>query len=147
MGMPCPWCKYDMPYNADVCPHCTRSRADHLQQHFERQIPRIPPSNTLPCHACGAWIPLQLFGDSRQGDQPGNCPACSSPLDEAVWYERAKRPRRCNCGIGRCWSCDGRKGAWRGLLWWSKWVPCEICKGSGTCNACKGTFVIQRDYR
>jgi hypothetical protein len=65
----------------------------------------------------------------------------------AYWDERAKRPRRCNCGIGRCWSCDGRKGAWRGLLWWEKWVPCEICKGSGTCNACKGTFVIQPDYR
>lgn len=147
MGQLCPWCQSRMPYAASVCPHCTRSIDDWNRRITEAAIPKpSPPAHTLPCHACGAWVPSHLIGDSREGDRPGICPSCHSSLDSAYWAERAQRPRRCNCGIGRCWKCHGYKGAWIGLLWWTKWVPCEICEGRGTCNACNGTFIVSPDY-
>jgi len=143
MRRQCPWCKMQMADNADVCPHCTRSTSEYWQESYERRIPKMPQAGTLPCHACGAWIPAYLIGDSRRGDQPGFCPSCSQTCDTAYWDELLSKPRRCNCGHGTCYTCRAQGGQWVGWIWNRQWVQCQYCKGSGKCSACHGTFVIQ----
>ncbi len=140
MSMTCPWCKSNMPYNASVCPHCTRSLADWHRHMLESVRPPQPPAHTLPCHRCGAFVPDDLFGDSRAGDQPGRCPACTCSLDTAYWDQRfvegMRRWRRCSCGDGRCLPCGGSgKRAFR-LLFLSIPTHCTACQGSGRCQVC-----------
>jgi hypothetical protein len=86
MGMLCPWCQSRMPAGASVCPHYTRSIEDWNRQIEEQAKPwPQPPAHTLPCNGCGAFVPEDLFGDSRKGGRPGRCPACNCSLDTAFW--------------------------------------------------------------
>lgn len=140
MSQTCPWCQSRMAHNALVCPHCTRSMAEWHQHMLESVSPKRPPAHTLPCHGCGAFVPDDLFGDSRAGDRPGRCPACSCSLDTAYWDGRLdaamKRIRRCSCGNGRCLPCRGA-GNRRVKFWFLKiYVPCSACNGSGSCQVC-----------
>lgn len=141
MGKLCPWCQSRMSYAASVCPHFTRSIEDWNQRIREAATPKpLPPSHTLPCHGCGAFVPMDLFGDSRVGDRPGRCPACSCSLDTAFWdaqFDAAqKRLRKCSCGKGRCLPCGGA-GNRRVKFWFLKiYVPCSACNGSGQCQVC-----------
>ena len=143
MTMICPWCKSGIAHNALVCPHCTRSLADWHQHMLDSVSPKRAPAHTLPCHGCGAFVPDDLFGDSRAGDRPGRCPACSCSLDTAYWDRRAERPVACDCDRGLCRVCHGHKNLSVGLLWWKKLVPCGDCGGTGKCNWCKGTSIVQ----
>ena len=143
MAILCPWCRSDIPYGATVCPYCTRNLADWNRHVIESFLPPPrPPAHTLPCHGCGAFVPEDLFGDSRAGGEPGRCPACNCSLDTAYWDKRfeesMKRLQKCGCGDGHCLACGGSGRRTAKFLFFPIPIPCPACRGSGSCQMCLG---------